>query len=124
MLLWLLMFFGVALGVGVVAVAIAMRQAERQARRTLYRALGYDDKLIDPLMAQKGPVSTQLALIRKTPIITAQRSEEMRGDADRLQSVAQGAFRYTRALNGTRASHQRSALAARHEARPEPRDPS
>jgi hypothetical protein len=52
MLLWILLTCGVALSVGVVAVALATIRAERRARRNLYGALGLGDDLISVLMAR------------------------------------------------------------------------
>ena len=68
MLLWILLSFGLALGVAIVACLMASSQAERRARRSLYAALGFSEDLIMELMAQKVPVSVQLALARRTSL--------------------------------------------------------
>jgi hypothetical protein len=102
MLLWLSLSIGLALCALAIAVGVAMHRAERRARYSLYAALGYGDDLISTLMVQKGPVSAQLALIRKTAIAPGLRPDELRTGADSLQTTAQRAFRLTRAVNGAR----------------------
>jgi hypothetical protein len=78
MLLWILLTCGVALSVGVVAVALATIRAERRARRNLYGALGLGDDLISVLMARKGSVSAQLALVRQAALSNRARLEDLR----------------------------------------------
>ncbi len=68
MLLWISLSCGAALGVAMVVCALATVSAERRARRNLYASLGLGDDLIAVLMAQKGSVSTQLALVRQAAV--------------------------------------------------------
>jgi hypothetical protein len=78
MLLSILLTCGVALGVGVFAVVLASISAERRARRFLYGALGLGDDLISVLMARKGSVSAQLALVRQDALSNRARLEDLR----------------------------------------------
>jgi hypothetical protein len=100
MLFWLSLSFGLGLGVAVIAVVLAMGRAERRARRALYTALGYGDQMIAALMAQKGSISDQLALIRETRVATA--PDPTRAGVDALPSAAPRSARLTRTLNGAR----------------------
>jgi hypothetical protein len=56
-------------GLGLVAAAIALfvavRQAERRARRTLFRVLGLDEATVELLMARNGDVLAELTLVRR-----------------------------------------------------------
>ena len=113
MLLWLFLSCGLALGIGATAAIFAMRRAERRARQALYLALGYDDEVLAVLMAQKGSVSAQLALVRKATIVPPPRLEEQRSRPEGLHGAAQRAFRHTRALGGARVGPERTARAAR-----------
>jgi hypothetical protein len=126
MLSWILLSGGVALGVLALACALAMVRAERRARRHLYTALGLHDELVSVLMGQKGPVSTQLAVVRQSPVASGVRPEELRSRVDGQQPKAQRSFRFTRALNAPRTiGDERPALApARRSRRFNGRDPS
>ena len=68
MLLWILLSFGLVMGVAIAACTMASSQAERRARRNLYAALGFNEDLIAELMSQKASVSVQLALVRRTSL--------------------------------------------------------
>jgi hypothetical protein len=46
-------------------VVVAMAQADRRARRMLFRALGLDEATVDLLMARNGDVLAELALVRR-----------------------------------------------------------
>lgn len=117
MLLWLTLSIAIALCALAIAVVVMMRRAERRARHALYVALGVGDDLIAALMTQKGPVSAQMALVRQTSIIAGPRPDEMPS-----RDGGHRAFRYTRALNGTRTASQ--ARAARRNTAQDHRDPS
>jgi hypothetical protein len=80
MLLWILLTCVVALGVGVAAGVLATIRAERRARRNLYGALGLGDDLVSVLMARKGSVSVQLALVRQATLSNRARPEELRAE--------------------------------------------
>lgn len=112
MLLWILLSCGVAGAVLALVCALAMVRAERRARRNFYMTLGFNEELVSALMAQKGPVSTQLALVRQSAAASGVRLEELRSRAAGLQAGAQRAFRFTRALNDPRTTgDERPALA-------------
>ena len=121
MLFWLSLSFGLGLGVAVIAVTLAMGRAERRARRMLYAALGYSDQLIVALMAQKGPIANQLALVRETSVVTA--ADPARAGADALQSAASRSFRMSRSLNGARTARA-ARSSTRRGARLDRSDPS
>jgi hypothetical protein len=108
------------------ACALAMVRAERRARRSFYTALGFQEELISALMVQKGPVSTQLALVRQSSVASGIRLEELRSRMGGAQVKAQRAFRFTRALNDSRPTgEERPALApARRSRRVHRREPS
>ena len=127
MVLWLSLSVAVALCAVAIAATLAMFRAERRARQALYETLGVSRDLIPILMAQRGPVSAQVALVRKTDLAAPiARPEELRGRADSLQAPGQRAFRLTRALNGARmAGRERPAMAAaRRSPRLNRREPS
>jgi hypothetical protein len=65
MLLWIWLIGGVALAAAVVGLIVAVSQAERRARRTLFRALGLDEETVELLMARNGDVLAELALVRR-----------------------------------------------------------
>jgi hypothetical protein len=66
--LWILLSSGLALGVVMVACVLATIRAERRARRNLYASLGLGEDVVAILMAQKGSVAVQLALVRQASI--------------------------------------------------------
>jgi hypothetical protein len=124
MLLWLTLSFGVALSLGACAALRAMRRADRRAKSALYRTLGYGDDALAVLMAQKGPASAQLALIRRASIATPPRHDQRRGRPEALQGAAQRAFRHTRALSRVSGGSEDPAQAARGRHPLPPHDPS
>jgi hypothetical protein len=65
MLLWVLLIGGVALTGAVLMLILSMGQAERRARRSLFRALGLDDETAELLMARNGDVLAELTLVRR-----------------------------------------------------------
>ena len=67
MVLWILLFVGLALLLSAVVLAAAMVRADRRARRRLYQALGLADETVDLLMARSGDILTELSLIRMSP---------------------------------------------------------
>jgi hypothetical protein len=83
MLLWILLSTGLALGVAVVACVLATIRAEKRARRSLYASLGLAEDLISILMARKGSVSLQLALVRRASLSSGPRLEELRRTLNR-----------------------------------------
>lgn len=119
MLLWLSLSLALALTAAVAAGILAMRRADQRARRNLYLSLGYGEDLVVALMGQKGPVSAQLAVVRKTSILTPPRPEEAPTQAQARPS-SQRSFQYTRALNGTRTPHERAAPGADGRRNPPP----
>lgn len=78
MLLWILLSTGLALVLVAVACALATIRAERRARRNLYASLGLNEDLISLLMVQKGPVSAQLAHVRKASVSGGVRLDDLR----------------------------------------------
>ena len=112
MLLWILLSCGVGFAVLALACALAMVQAERRTRRNLYRALGFNEELVSALMAQKGPISTQLARVRQSAVASGVRVEDLRSRGAGLRTQTQRAFRFTRARNDPRTpGDERAALA-------------
>ena len=83
MLLWILLPTGLTLGVAVVACVLATIRAEQRARRSLYASLGLAEDLISILMARKGSVSVQLALVRQASLSSRARLEELRRTLNR-----------------------------------------
>ena len=69
MVLWILLFVGLALLLSAVALTFAMIRAERRARRRLYCALGLGDDAVELLMARSGDVVTELSLLRMSPAV-------------------------------------------------------
>jgi len=125
MLLWILLSCGVGFAVLALACALAMVQAERRTRRNLYRALGFNEELVSALMAQKGPISTQLARVRQSAVASGVRVEDLRSRGAGLRTQRQRAFRFTRARNGPRPGDERRVLApARRSRTLDRRDPS
>ena len=111
MLFWLSLSFGLGLGVAAIAIVLAMGRAERRARRALYSALGFSDQLIVALMAQKGSIANQLALIRETNVATT--ADPPRAGVDVLQAPAPRSFRLTRSPSGARTARAARALKRR-----------
>ena len=110
MLFWTLLSIGVALSVLALGCAVAMARAERRARRHLYTALGINEELVAVLMARKGPVSTQLALVRQNAVASGVRLEEVQARA--AETTMQRSFRFTGALDNSRViGDERPALA-------------
>jgi hypothetical protein len=65
MILWVAV--GVVLAVATIAaiwLGVAMSQADRRARRKLYRVLGISEDAVDRLMARNGDVTAELAKLR------------------------------------------------------------
>jgi len=111
MLLWILLSIGLALGVVVVACVLATIRAERRARRNLYASLGVGEDLVQVLMARKGSVSVQLALVRQASISSGVRPEDLRR-IDGSQTAEQRSFRFTRApADAPPSGSERPALA-------------
>jgi hypothetical protein len=75
MLLWIPLTAGLALGAGAVACVLEAIKAEQRARRNLYASLNVGDDLISVLMARKGSVSDQLALVRQAEISSGGRED-------------------------------------------------
>ena len=117
MSIWLSLLFVLAMTAAVAGAIVAMRRADQRARRNLYAALGYGEDLVAALIAQKGPVSAQLAVVRKTSILTSPRPDETPSQA---KPSTPRSFKYTRALNGTRAAHERAARNAGGRRNPPP----
>jgi hypothetical protein len=65
MQLWIWVLGGTALAAAAVALFVAMGQAERRARRTLFRALGLDASTVELLMSRNGDVLAELTLVRR-----------------------------------------------------------
>lgn len=103
-----------------------MVRAEQRARRNLYTSLGFNDELVSALMAQRGPVSTQLALVRQSAVASGVRPEELRLRGAALRTEAQRSLRFTRTPSDPRtAGDERTTLApARRSRRLDRRDPS
>ena len=123
MLLWIFLSTGLALGVAVAACVLATTRAERRARHNLYASLGLGQGLIAVLMARKGPVSVQLALVRQASISSGVRLEDLRR-TEGGKTIAQRSFRFTRTPDEGR--QVGSDLPARAPARRKPppsRDP-
>jgi len=95
MSLLILLSCGVALGVLAACCAVAAMRAERRARRNLYTSLGLNEELIAALMAQKGTISAQLAVVRQTSDSAEVRAEDV-PQADGLLGAPQRSFRFTR----------------------------
>ena len=95
MSLLILLSCGVALGVLTACCAVAAMRAERRARRNLYASLGLNEELISALMAQKGTISAQLAVVRQTSVSAGVRPEDL-PQVDGLPGAAQRSFRFTR----------------------------
>ena len=95
MSLLILLSCGVALGVLTACCAVAAMRAERRARRNLYTSLGLNEELIAALMAQKGTISAQLAVVRQTSDSAEVRPEDV-PQADGLLGAPQRSFRFTR----------------------------
>lgn len=113
MVFWFSLSLGLVLGTGFVGAVVAMRRAEQRARRAFYWTLGYGDDLTAPLLPKNRPISYHLAMIRESAIVTPPVLEERRDRAAGERGALRRAARYTRALNGTRTSHERSEMAAR-----------
>jgi hypothetical protein len=60
--IWVLAGLGLAAAIGL---CVAMRQAERRARRTLFRVLGLDEATVELLMTRNGDVLAELTLVRR-----------------------------------------------------------
>jgi hypothetical protein len=65
MLLWILFLAGLALTATVGWLALSMWQAERRARRGLYRTLGLAEATVDFLMQRNRDVITELSYVRQ-----------------------------------------------------------
>lgn len=117
MLIWLSLLFVLAVAAAGAGGIVAMRRADQRARRNLYATLGYGEDLVSALIAQKGPVSAQLAVVRKTGALTSPRPDEAPPLA---KPSTPRTFRYTHALNGTRAAHERAARNADNPRNPPP----
>lgn len=123
MLLWIILLIGLTLCAATIAVVMAMLRAERRARHAFYLAVGLGEDLTSALMMQKGPVSAQLAAVRKTPLGVATRPEDIRVRPEIIQGAGQRSFRITRALNGRPAAHDRPPPPARRSPRLDRREP-
>ena len=95
MSLLILLSCGVALGVLTACCAVAAMRAERRARRNLYASLGLNEELISALMAHKGTISAQLAMVRQTSASAGIPPEDVR-QVDGLPGPPQRSFRFTR----------------------------
>jgi hypothetical protein len=65
MLLWVVLFAGLALLAAAVALAFAIYRSERRARRALYRSLGLEDRTVEEAMQRNGAVWAELAMLRQ-----------------------------------------------------------
>jgi hypothetical protein len=64
MVLWVLLFGGLAAICAIVTLILSVSRAERRARRSLYRALGLAETTVDFLMARNRDVLTELSYVR------------------------------------------------------------
>ena len=98
MLLWLLVIGGIVLALAaVVLLIVAMRQADRRARRSLFRALGLADDTVELLMSRSGDVLAELALVRRHVPTTA---DETHVPTETLLRRAQPAIRFLHPIEG------------------------
>ncbi len=116
MLLWLVIG---GLGLTVVAVVLlilAMRQADRRARRSLFRALGLSDDTVELLMSRNGDVLAELTLVRRHAPSAA--ADEAHAATETLLRRAQPAIRFLHPIEGGAAESTAGPTAA------EPRPPA
>jgi hypothetical protein len=85
MLLWISLLAGLALIISAGVLVLLMRNAERNARRALYRALSIDDQTIDGLLKQGGDAASHLASIRGTPGMAAEPAD---GDTPQTRAAS------------------------------------
>jgi hypothetical protein len=65
MLLWILLFAGLTLTATSAWLIVSMGQAERRARRSLYRSLGLAEATVEFLMERNRDVLTELSYVRQ-----------------------------------------------------------
>jgi len=112
MLLWVLVIVGLALAAAAVGLVLAMRQAERRARRSLFRGLGLDEETVELLMARNGDVLAELALVRRHTPNPGSETDEAHGLAETLPHRLQPTVRFLHSLDGGAASAAASATNA------------
>jgi hypothetical protein len=125
MILWVAV--GIALTVATVAaigLGVAMSQAERRARRNLYRALGLGDEAANLLIARKSDVLSELARLRRPAVASDAAASETPGpdghrppsDPDAAPLRSQAGVRSARSGDGEfpAASARRTPYAGRH----------
>jgi hypothetical protein len=99
MLSWLLAIGGLVLAVAaVVLLIVAMRQADRRARRSLFRALGLADETVELLMSRNGDVLAEVTLVRRHAPHSA--ADEARAPSETLLRRAQPAIRFLHPIEG------------------------
>ena len=64
MLVWLLVFGGLATILAIVVLILTIGRAERRARRSLYRALGLAETTVEFLMERNRDVLAELSYVR------------------------------------------------------------
>ncbi len=88
LLLLVTLFAGLASVVAVLALIVAMARAERQARRSLLRALGLSDETVELLMSRNGDVRAEISLLRAS---AATRGEPGAGESNTLSTEMENA---------------------------------
>ncbi len=112
MLLWVLVIVGLAMAAAALGLVVAMRQAERRARRSLFRGLGLDDETVELLMARNGDVLAELTLVRLHPPNIESETDGPHGPAETPSRRLQPTTRFLHPLDGGAPSAAAQAASA------------
>jgi hypothetical protein len=127
MILWVAVSLALAVvTIAAVGLGAAMSQAERRARRNLYRALGVGDEAADLLIVRHSDVLSELARLRRSPVASdaaaaasdtpGAEGHEPLSDPDAAPLRPQGGLRLARPNDGRfpAASAPRAPYVGRH----------